>query len=315
MNILVTGGTGFLGKHLTRRLQADGHEVIAVSRGGEHHYDLTSELAVYSMMARYKPSVVIHAAADVGGIAYNQANPGSILYNNAMMGLLVLDCARRTGVQKVVSIGSACAYPAEAKVPTEERMLWEGYPEPTNGPYGIAKRLLLAQGQAYVKQYGMQVVHLVLTNMYGPHDNFEERGHVIPSLIAKFEQARKNGDREVVVWGSGYASRDFLYVEDAAEAITKATYQYTDPDPVNIASGSDIMIGDLAIMIRELTGYTGNITFDASKPDGQRRRQLSACLAKTALGFTPATSLHDGLSRTIEWYRANQAATLDQSES
>jgi GDP-L-fucose synthase len=304
--VLVTGGAGFLGRAVVTRLQAAGCPAVVAPRRAE--YDLTREADVARLFAEHPVDLVLHLAADVGGIGYNLANPGQTFYANVMMGALVLEHARRAGVGKVVAVGSVCAYPEHARVPFREDELWDGYPEPTNGAYGSAKRMLLVQGQAYRAQYGLSVVHLLMMNLYGPGDHFDaERSHVIPALVRRFLDAAAAGTPEIVVWGDGLATREFLYVDDAARGIVQAAERYDDPAPVNLGAGFEISVRDLATLIAELTGYRGRLVFDASKPSGQRRRSADVSRAKRQFGFEAEVGLREGLARTIDWYVRTRA--------
>jgi GDP-L-fucose synthase len=302
--VVVTGGSGFLGRHLVAALEARGSTVLVPRK---RHYDLTSEPQVERMYADLRPQVVIHLAAVVGGIGANRESPGRFFYENVMLGALTMEHARRTGVEKFVGVGTICAYPKHAHVPFVETDLWNGYPEDTNAPYGIAKKMLLVQGQAYRQQYGFNAIHMLPVNLYGPHDNFDPASsHVIPALIRKCVEAAERGDREVVCWGTGNATREFLFVEDCADAIARATECYDDAEPVNIGAGFEISIRDLAQLIAELTGFHGALTFDATKPDGQPRRMLDVTRAQERFGFRASTDFRTGLRRTIEWYRAHR---------
>jgi GDP-L-fucose synthase len=304
--VLVTGGAGFLGRAVVARLQAAGCAGVIVPRRAE--VDLTREADVERLFAAHPVDLVLHLAADVGGIGYNLANPGRTFYANAMMGALVMEHARRAGVAKLVAVGSVCAYPEHARVPFREDELWDGYPEPTNGAYGSAKRMLLVQGQAYRAQYGFGAVHLLMMNLYGPGDHFDaERAHVIPALIRRFLEAADAGTPEIVVWGDGRATREFLYVDDAARGILLAAERYDGADPVNLGAGFEISIRDLAELLAELTGYRGRLVFDASRPSGQRRRCADVSRARTLFGFEAEVGFREGLARTIEWYRHSQA--------
>jgi GDP-L-fucose synthase len=306
--VIVTGGSGFLGRHVVAACAKAGCRDVVVPRKAT--YDLTHEADVARMYADHRPDVVIHLAAVVGGIGANREFPGRFFYENVMMGALVLEHARRAAVKKFVGIGTICAYPKLAPVPFLERDLWNGYPEDTNAPYGIAKKMLLVQGQAYRTQYGMNVIHLLPVNLYGPHDNFDPASsHVIPALVRKFLEAKAAGASEVVCWGTGNATREFLYVEDCAEAIVRATERYDSPEPVNIGAGFEISIRDLAELVAELTGFTGRLVFDRTKPDGQPRRSLDVSRARQAFGFTATTDFRDGLRRTIDWYRTCTSAS------
>lgn len=300
--VVVTGGSGFLGRHVVAALTRHGCREVLVPRKAQ--YDLRHESQVERMYAALKPQVVIHLAAVVGGIGANRESPGRFFFENTMIGALVMEHARLAGVEKFVGIGTICSYPKLAPVPFLERDLWNGYPEETNAPYGIAKKLLLVQGQAYRDQYGFDAIHLLPVNLYGPHDNFEPASsHVIPALIRKCVEAVDTGASEVVCWGSGNATREFLYVEDCAEAIVLATERYDDPDPVNIGAGFEISVRELAELVAELTGFAGRLVFDRSKPDGQPRRKLDVTRARTRFGFNASTDFRDGLRRTIAWYR------------
>jgi GDP-L-fucose synthase len=306
--VLVTGGAGFLGRAVVARLQAAGCPTVVTPRRAE--YDLTREADVARLFAEHPVDLVLHLAADVGGIGYNLANPGQTFYANVMMGALVMEQARRAGVGKLVAVGSVCAYPEHARVPFREDELWDGYPEPTNGAYGSAKRMLLVQGQAYRAQYGFSVVHLLMMNLYGPGDHFDaERSHVIPALIRRFLDATAAGTPEIVVWGDGLATREFLYVDDAARGIVLAAERYDDSAPVNLGAGFEISVRDLATLIAELTGYRGRLVFDASKPSGQRRRSADVSRARREFAFEAEVGLREGLTRTIDWYvRARSGA-------
>lgn len=302
--IAVTGGSGFLGQHVGRALERRGSTVLVPRK---RQYDLTSESQVARMYADLRPEILIHLAAVVGGIGANRESPGRFFYENVMLGALTMEHARRNGVEKFVGVGTICAYPKHAPVPFIEADLWNGYPEDTNAPYGIAKKMLLVQGQAYRQQYGFNAIHLLPVNLYGPHDNFDPASsHVIPALIRKCVEAAARGDRQVVCWGTGNATREFLYVEDCAEAIVCATEAYDDAEPVNIGAGFEISIRELAQLIAELTGFRGALTFDVSKPDGQPRRMLDVTRAEQRFGFRATTDFRSGLTRTIEWYRANR---------
>ena len=302
--VVVTGGSGFLGQHVVGALERRGSTVLVPRK---RHYDLTSEPHVARMFADLRPEVVIHLAAVVGGIGANRESPGRFFYENVMLGALTMEHARRNGVEKFVGVGTICAYPKHAHVPFVEADLWNGYPEDTNAPYGIAKKMLLVQGQAYRQQYGFNAIHLLPVNLYGPHDNFDPASsHVIPALIRKCVEAAERGDREVVCWGTGNATREFLYVGDCADAIVSATERYEDAEPVNLGAGFEISIRDLAHLIAELTGFRGALTFDATKPDGQPRRMLDVSRAQERFGFHASTDFHAGLARTIEWYRAHR---------
>jgi GDP-L-fucose synthase len=302
--VVVTGGNGFLGQHVVGVLERRGSTVLVPRK---RQYDLTSEPQVERMYADMRPHVVIHLAAVVGGIGANRESPGRFFYENVMLGALTMEHARRNGVEKFVGVGTICAYPKHAHVPFVEADLWNGYPEDTNAPYGIAKKMLLVQGQAYRQQYGFNAVHLLPVNLYGPRDNFDPASsHVIPALIRKCVEAAERGDREVVCWGTGNATREFLYVGDCAEAIVNATERYEDAEPVNIGAGFEISIRDLAQLIAELTGFRGALTFDATKPDGQPRRMLDVSRAQERFGFRASTDFRAGLARTIEWYRAHR---------
>ncbi len=303
--VLVTGGSGFLGRALLERLDEAGAKVTAPARA---EYDLLREADVARMFAQQRPEVVFHLAADVGGIGYNLANPGRTLYANTTMSALVMEQARLAGVAKFVGAGSVCAYPEHAAVPFREDALWDGYPEPSNAPYGLAKRLMLVQGQAYRAQYGFNAIYLLIMNLYGPGDHFEpDRSHVIAALIRRMLEASDAGTPELVVWGDGTATREFLYVDDAARALVLAAERYDGAEPVNLGTGAEISIRDLAVLLVELTGYRGRLAFDASRPSGQQRRCADVSRAKRELGFEAAVSFREGLARTIAWYRAHRA--------
>jgi GDP-L-fucose synthase len=306
--ITVTGGAGFLGSHVVTRLQEQGAEVF-VPRSCD--YDLVSGDAVRRLYRDARPEIVIHLAAQVGGIGANRENPGRFFYENLMMGAQLMEDGRRAGVEKFLAVGTVCAYPKFTPVPFREDDLWNGYPEETNAPYGLAKKMLLVQAQAYREQYGFKAIYLLPVNLYGPRDSFDPaRSHVIPALIKKCVDATERGDREIEVWGTGQASREFLYVDDCAEAIVLATARYEKPDPVNIGAGHEIGIRELVGLVAELTGFRGRIRWDAAKPDGQPRRCLDVSRAEREFGFRAATSFEEGLRRTIEWYRAEAISDL-----
>jgi GDP-L-fucose synthase len=305
--IAVTGGAGFLGSHVVTALKARGCSSIAVPR--KRDYDLTVEAAVARFYDDCRPDVVVHLAAVVGGIGANRANPGRFFYDNLMMGALTMEYARRLGIKKYVAIGTICCYPKFTPVPFREEELWNGYPEETNAPYGLAKKMLSVQSGAYRQQYGFNSIFLLPVNLYGPGDNFDpESSHVIPALIRRFVEARNGGAHEVVVWGDGTATREFLYVEDAARAIALATERYDGAEPVNIGAGFEISIGKLAHKIAALTGYKGQIVWDTTKPNGQPRRCLDVSRAEQLFGFRATTSFDDGLTSTISWYLRTQQA-------
>jgi GDP-L-fucose synthase len=304
--VAVTGGSGFLGRHVVSALEARGSTVLVPRKA---QYNLTRAADVERMYAELAPDIVIHLAAIVGGIGANRDSPGRFFFENVMLGALTMECARLSGVEKFVGIGTICAYPKLAPVPFLERDLWNGYPEETNAPYGIAKKMLLVQGQAYRQEYGFNAIHLLPVNLYGPHDNFDLRtSHVIPALIRKCMDAVASGAPEVVCWGTGNATREFLFVEDCADAIVLATERYDDPEPVNLGAGFEIGIRELAELIAAQTGFEGRLVFDRTKPDGQPRRMLDVTRAEKRFGFTAKIDFREGLRRTIDWYRAQREA-------
>ena len=305
--IVVTGGTGFLGRHLISGLEKMGCRDVFVPIHSE--YDLTRIDAIERLFDEHRPEILIHLAAVVGGIGANRTNPGRFFYDNAIMGIQLIDVARRHGIEKTVVLGSICAYPKFTPVPFLEEELWNGYPEETNAPYGLAKKMLLVQCQAYREQYGMNAIFLLPVNLYGPRDNFNlESSHVIPALIRKCVEAVKDGRDEIVLWGDGSPTREFLYVEDAAEGILLATERYDKSDPVNLGSGMEISIRDLATTIAAMTGFTGRIVWDTSQPNGQPRRCLDVSRAEREFLFRSATPFEVGLRKTIDWYRSSSQA-------
>jgi GDP-L-fucose synthase len=299
--VMVTGGGGFLGKAVVRRLEAAGADSIFVPRSRE--YDLRTKEGIDRALADGRPQLVIHLAAVVGGIGANRDNPGRFFYENAIMGIQLMEQARLVGVEKFVTIGTVCAYPNLTPVPFKEDDLWNGYPEETNAPYGLAKRMLLVQGQAYRQEYDFNAIYLLPVNLYGPGDNFDPTSsHVIPALIKKCADAIDSGADHIDVWGSGSASREFLYVEDAAEAIVLAAERYNGPDPVNLGTGREITIRELVESIARLTGFDGEIRWDSSKPDGQARRALDTSRARDQFGFEARMPWEEGLRAAIDWY-------------
>jgi GDP-L-fucose synthase len=307
--VLVTGGGGFLGQHVVAKLRADGCERVIAPR--KRDYDLREKEQIVRLFEHSQPDMVIHLAAVVGGIGANRLHPGEFFYDNAIMGIELIEHARRMNVRKFVCLGTICAYPKFAPVPFREEDLWNGYPEETNAPYGLAKKMLLVQAQAYRQEYGFNCIYLLPVNLYGPKDNFDPRtSHVIPALIKKFLEAKTRDERTVTCWGTGSASREFLYVEDAAEAIVLAAEHYNYPEPVNLGAGHEITIRELAELLRELTGFEGELEWDATQPDGQPRRSLDVSRAKREFGFLAKTSLADGLRRTIEWYQTYKMPLL-----
>ena len=303
---LVAGGAGFLGSFVCRKLRQRGVSPDRLVVPRRREYDLTSEQAARKLYADARPDVVINLAAEVGGIGANRANPGRFFYTNMAIGLNLIEQGRLAGLKKFVQVGTICAYPKLTPVPFREQDLWAGYPEETNAPYGIAKKALLVMCQAYRQQYGLNAIYLLPVNLYGPGDNFDLRtSHVIPALIRKFVEARRAGRKTVEVWGTGKASREFFYVEDCARGIVLAAQRYDGPDPVNLGAGFEITIRDLVEKIRGLARYEGDLVWDASKPDGQPRRQLDVSRAERLFGFKAQVGFDDGLRRTIEWFERN----------
>jgi GDP-L-fucose synthase len=302
--VVVTGGAGFLGSFLIEKLRERGAQDIFAPRSRE--YDLVVMEDVKRLYREARPEIVIHLAAKLGGIGANRANPGKFFYDNLMMGIQMMEVARQAGAEKFVAIGTICAYPKFTPVPFKEEDLWNGYPEETNAPYGLAKKMLLVQAQAYRQQYGFNAIYLLPVNLYGPRDNFDPASsHVIRSLIKKCYDAMRKGEDEISIWGTGLATREFLYVEDCAEGIIQAAERYDGPDPVNLGAGFEISIKDLVLIITRLMGFHGKIVWDASQPDGQPRRMLETARAGKYFGFRAKTSLEAGLKKTIQWYEQN----------
>ena len=305
--VTVTGGRGFLGRPLTGMLTEAGADVTTFS---SQDYNLTSQAEVARMYQDQRPEIVIHLAARVGGIGANRDHPGSFFYDNAIMGIELMEQARQTGVNKFVQVGTVCAYPKFAPIPFSEEDLWNGYPEETNAPYGLAKKMLLVQAQAYRQEYGLNAIHLIPVNLYGPGDNADPRSsHVIPALIRKCLEAKQAGGKVVEVWGTGTPTREFLYVDDAARGIMLAAERYDKADPVNLGSAQEISIRELVTLIAGLTGFEGQIKFDPTKPDGQPRRKLNVDRAKKEFGFSSQTSFEAGLKLTIDWFKKATAAS------
>lgn len=305
MKVLLTGATGFLGLNLKPILEKK-HRVFGI--GSE--WDLRCQTKAGYTVQKYEPDVIVHAAGSVGGIGANKENPGKFMYDNLAMGMNIIEAARRYHVSKFILLGTVCAYPKNTTVPFNENDLWNGYPEETNAPYGIAKKALMRLVEAYHEQYGMNGVNLIPVNMYGPHDHFNlTSSHVIPALILKVYNAMKNGDRSITLWGTGQASREFLYAPDCAEAISKAIEQDAGPSPINIGTGKEIKICDLITEIAEQMGFEGDIKYDTSKPDGQPRRCLDVTKAKEVLGFESKTDFKDGLQETIKWFLKNHSSS------
>jgi len=303
--IVITGGTGFLGRQLVDNLVRQGYGNLFVV--DHKSYDLVRIEDIRRLYAETRPEIVIHLAAKVGGIGFNQENPATLFYENLMMGVQLLHEGFLAGLEKFVAIGTICAYPKFTPVPFHESALWDGYPEETNAPYGLAKKMMLVQSQAYRRQYGFNSIFLLPVNLYGPGDNFDPRSsHVIPALIKKCVDATRSKAREITVWGTGRATREFFYVEDAAEAIRLATEQYNTSEAMNLGAGFEISIKALVELIVELTGFSGRIIWDATQPDGQPRRMLDTSRAFQELGFKAATDLREGLKKTIAWYREDQ---------
>ena len=303
--IMVTGGSGFLGKYVVNKLVKKGYKSVSVPK--KEKYDLTKEEAVARSLRELYPQIVIHLAAVVGGIEANRKSPGRFFYENAIMGIQMMERSRLFGVEKFVALGTVCCYPKNTRVPFKEKDLWDGYPEETNAPYALAKKMLLVQAQAYRKEFGFNSIFLMPSNLYGPGDNFDPASsHVIPALIKKCVDAIKNCDKKITVWGTGRASREFVYVDDAAEAIILATERYDNSEPVNIGAGFEIKIKDLVKLIVRLTGFNGDIVWDDTKPDGQPRRMSDTTRAYREFGFKARTALEEGLERTIEWYKTQK---------
>ncbi|MEA2345385.1 MAG: GDP-L-fucose synthase [Thermoanaerobaculia bacterium] len=303
--ILLTGGGGFLGGFIAAELQQRNPAALFTPRATE--LDLRDAVAVRDYLGEHGPNLVIHAAAVVGGIGANRSHPGRFFYDNAVMGLHLIEESRLTGVEKFVCLGTICAYPKHTPIPFREEELWNGYPEETNAPYGLAKKMLLVQLQAYRQEYDFNGIFLLPVNLYGPRDNFDlETSHVIPAMIRKFIEARERGEQQVVLWGDGSPTREFLYVEDAAKAVVIAAETYDNCEPVNVGSGEEISIRDLAHTIAETVGFRGEIVWDATKPNGQPRRKLDVSRAAAEFGFRATTSMKEGMAKTIAWYEANR---------
>jgi GDP-L-fucose synthase len=305
--LLVTGGSGFLGQHVLAVLARAGYSDVVAPRRAE--YDLTRATEVAACIRDVRPRAIVHLAAVVGGIGANQDHPGEFFYQNLIMGAELMEQARVAGVSKFVAVGTICAYPKFTPVPFREEELWNGYPEETNAPYGLAKKMLLVQAQAYRQEFGFNAIYLLPVNLYGPGDNFDPRSsHVIPALVRKCVEAVERGDDTIEVWGSGRATREFLYVRDCAEGIVAALERYDESDPVNLGSGMEIGISDLVRLIAELTDFKGGLEFDPSKPDGQPRRRLDTSRARERFGWQAETDFRTGLRATIDWYVANRQA-------
>ncbi len=306
--VVVTGGAGFLGSFVVEKLRQRGCKDLFVPRSCD--YDLVEMEAVKRLYRNARPNIVIHLAAKVGGIGANLANPGKFFYDNLMMGVQMMEVGRQVGIEKFVATGTICAYPKFAPVPFKEEEIWNGYPEETNAPYGLAKKMLLVQSQSYRAQYDYNSIVLFPVNLYGPRDNFDlNTSHVIPALIRKCIEAVQRGDQEIVVWGTGNPTREFLYVEDCADALILATERYNKPKPINVGAGFEISIKDLIDLIAKLTGFNGKIRWDTSKPDGQPRRMLDTEKAEQEFGFKAKTGFNDGLLKTIQWQRTLRQGT------
>lgn len=312
---IITGAHGFLGSHVKERFLVAGYIEDDIFCPRSKDYDLTRLDRVQQMYQDFKAEQVVHIAADIGGIGYSKTHPGSQFYNNMLMNTFVLDEAYKAGVQKFVGIGTVCAYPKFTPVPFKEEDLWLGYPEETNAAYGLSKKMMMEQSGAYRQQYGFNAVHLLLINLYGPRDDFDlQDSHVIPALIRKIDEAKERGSAEIVMWGDGTATREFLFVEDAADAIYLATERYNKPDPVNIGNGVEISIKELVTTVCEIMEFRGNVVWDTSKPNGQPRRRLDVTRAREEFGFEARVDLREGLARTIEWYLADLKPSLSKSE-
>lgn len=305
--IIITGGAGFLGSFVIEQLRRRGFHNLYIPR--RVHYDLTREADVHRLYDEQQPAVVLHLAAEVGGIGANRDNPGRFFFANMSMGMHLIEAARKQGLKKFVQTGTICAYPKFTPIPFREEELWNGYPEETNAPYGIAKKALLVMCQGYRQQYGLNSIFLLPVNLYGPRDNFHPHSsHVIPALIRKCVEARKAGAKFITAWGTGSASREFLYAEDCAEGLVEAMLKYDSPEPMNLGSGREITIKDLTELVARLSGFTGEIRWDPTKPDGQPRRCLDVSRAKNEIGWTAKTSLEEGLKQTIAFFEAHADA-------